>query len=185
MCIQPCKCQLVYECHHQHNTDTTIHKPFKLTNCIQTQSNINDRIKWTYMLLFHNIHTVWIHNTHIHHLNSHFPPKPGLASFFLESHSARTGPYREHSFRTGGNSSHFPQHDRINSSLGYHLNLHHWATSLFGLVRGWAFWLSLNTNLNARRWSKSRPEISSAELLLKIVIKRYALLRKSSVDVQW
>ena len=50
-----------------------------------------------------------------------------------------------------------------------------WVTSLFGLVRGWAFWLSPNTNLNAPLRSKSRPEISlsSAELLLKIVTKRY------------
>ena len=52
----------------------------------------------------------------------------------------------------------------------------HWVTSLFGWVRGWAIWLSPNTNLNAPLWSKSRPEISSssAELLLKIVTKRCA-----------
>jgi len=34
-------------------------------------------------------------------------------------------------------------------------------------------WLSPNTNLSVPIWSQSRPEISSAELLLKIVTIRY------------
>jgi len=63
------------------------------------------------------------------------------------------------------------------------LTVKHWVTSLFGLVR--AFWLSPNTNLNAPLWSKSRPEISSAEVLLKIVkMASLADRHMSSVDVQ-
>jgi len=56
---------------------------------------------------------------------------------------------------------------------------------IFGWVRGWAFWLSPNTNLNAPLWTKSRPEISSADLLLKIVkMASLADRHMSSVDVQ-
>jgi len=66
--------------------------------------------------------------------------------------------------------------------------LKQWMTSLFGLVRGWAFWLSPNTNLNAPLWSKSKTEIRSAELLLKIVKMASLALadsHMSSVDVQF
>ena len=56
-----------------------------------------------------------------------------------------------------------------------------WVTSFLAESVAEPFWLIPNTNLSALLWSQSRPKISSAELLLKIVTMQR---HKSSVDVQ-